>query len=213
MKKIIIVLAAVFALGLCAWLFTTSDLTVESSAQHEFTIDEGMPRVRKILVRTNAVKKIVAMADAKLLDQKWLDMNFDLGGKILDRNWHVDGDGQLEVVVNNSYLGDVNMTLDQKVDIRRDQLESVSKLAKTSGAITKYDSRIELTPDSAGKAKFQTSLSLEVSTTANFFTRSLVEKNIRAAADDALKAQEKAFRQIVNDKKDELLILPGETEK
>ena len=213
MKKLIIILAAVFGLGLFGWFFTTSDITVESSAQHEFTINESMPRVRKIIVRTNAVKKIVAMADAKLLDQKWLDMNFDAGGKILDRDWNVDGSGQLEVVVENAYLGDVNLTLDQNVDIRRDRLESVSKLAKSSGAITKYDSSIELTPDSDGKAKFQTALSLEISTKANFFTRSIVEKNIKAAADNALKDQEEAFRQIVDDKKGELLILPDEMSK
>ena len=211
MKKLIVVVAVVIGIGLCGWFLTTSDLTVESSAQHEFTIDERMPRVRKILVRTNAVKKIVAMADAKLMDQKWLDMQFDSGGKLLDRNWHVEGNGELEVVVNNGYLGDVNLTLDQDVDIRREQLKSVSKLAKTSGAITKYNSGIELTPDSDGNAKFQTSLSLEVSTKANFFTRGIVEKNIRAAADNALKAQEQAFRQIVDEKEGEFLILPGDS--
>ena len=212
MKKLIVVLAVLFGLGLCGWFFTTSDLTVESSAQHEFTIDERMPRVRKILVRTNAVKKIVAMADATLLDQKWQNMDFEMG-KLLDRDWHVDGNGKLDIVVNNSYLGKIDLTLDQQVDIRPEQLESVSKLAKSSGSITQYDSKIELTPDSDGKAKFQTSLSLEVSTKANIFTRRLVEKNIRAAADSALKNQEKAFRKIVDDKKDDILILPGQSSK
>ena len=196
--------------GLCAWFLTESELTVESTAQHEFTIDERMPRVRKILVRTNAVKKIVAMADAELLDQKWLDLQFDMG-KILDRDWHVEGDGQLEVVVNNSYLGKVNLTLDQDVDIRREQLKVVSKLGETSGAITKYNSSVELTPDENNKASFRTELSLVVSTKANFFTRSIVKKNIEAAAADALKRQEQAFREVVNDKENELLIMPDKS--
>ena len=211
MTKPIIVLVAVAALVgllLCGWFLTESELTVESSAQHEFTINERMPRVRKILVRTNAVKKIVAMADAELLDQKWLNMDFDLGGKIIDRDWNVDAAGQLEVVVNNSYLGDINLTLDQDVDIRRDKMEVVSKLNNSSGSITEYDSSVKLTPDENGQARFQTSLSLVISTKANFFTRSTVKKNIAAAAAEALKNQEKAFREVVKDKEGEMFIVP-----
>ena len=208
-KRIVVVLLGVLLLlGLGTWFLTKSELTVESSAQHEFTIDERMPRVRKILVRTNAVKKIVAMADAELLDQKWLKMDFDLGGKLLDRDWHVDGNGQLDVVVNDSYLGAINLTLDQKIDIRPDQLEAESKLGKSSGSITKYDSRIELTPDEQNKANFKTSLSLTITTKANFFTRSMVRRNIEAAAKNALQNQERAFREVVADKKDALLIVP-----
>ena len=207
------VLAALLVILLGVWVSTESDLTVESSAQHEFTIEERMPRVRKILVRTNAVKKIVAMADAELLDQKWLDMNFELGKKILDRDWHVDGKGQLDVVVNNSYLGKVNLTLDQNVDIRRDQMEVESTLSNSSGAITKYDSSVELTPDEDGQARFKTSLSLVVSTKANFFTRSIVKKNIEEAAAAALESQEQAFREVVQEKAGELLIVPDKMNK
>ena len=216
MSKPIIVfisLAILVGLGLCGWFLTESELTVESTAQHEFTIDERMARVRKILVRTNAAKKIVAMADAELLDQKWLDMEFDLGKKILDRDWHVDGDGQLEVVVNNSYLGEINLTLDQNVDIRRERLEVVSKLNESTGAITKYDSTVELSSDENGKAHFRTSLSLIVSTSANFFTRSVVKRNIEAAAANALESQEQAFRKVVSDMEGELLILPDKLAK
>ena len=215
MKKTVLLLAVigVLALALFAWFSTESELTVESSAQHEFTIDERMPRVRKILVRTNAAKKIVAMADAELLDQTWLDMNFDKGEKLLDRDWQVDGEGQLEVVVNNSYLGKINLTLDQNVDISRERLDVKSELSDSSGAITKYDSSVELTPDDNGKARFRTSLSLVVSTKANIFTRSVVKKNIEAAAADALEKQEQAFREVVSEKEGEFLILPGKSDE
>ena len=208
-----VALVVLLGIGLSAWFLTESELTVESTAQHEFTIDEGMPRVRKILVRTNAVKKIVAMADAELLDQKWLDMDIDLGKKILKRDWHVDGQGKLDVVVNNSYLGKINLTLDQSVDIRRERLQVESKLGKSSGAITKYDSNVELTPDESGQAHFKTSLSLVVSTKANFFTRSVVKKNIEAAAADALDSQEQAFREVVKEKEGEFLIVPDQLSK
>ena len=210
-KPIIALVALAVLVGavLAAWFLTESELTVESTAEHEFTINERMPRVRKILVRTNAAKKIVAMADAELKDQKWLDMQFDLGGKILDRDWQVDGEGQLEVVVNNSYLGEINLVLDQNIDIRREQMKVVSKLGNnSSGAITKYDSSVELTPAENGQANFQTSLSLVVSTKANFFTRSIVQKNIEVAAKDALENQEQAFREVVEAQKGKLIIVP-----
>ena len=92
-------------------------------------------------------------------------------------------------------------------------MEIESKLNKSSGAITKYDSMVELSPDENGKARFQTSLSFSVSTTANFFTRSSVEKGIKAAAADALDSQERAFREVVKDKEGEFLILPGKETK
>ena len=37
---------------------------VTSQADRHFQLDVAMPRVRKILVRSNSVKKIVTMADA-----------------------------------------------------------------------------------------------------------------------------------------------------
>ena len=53
----LIALAVLVGLVVSGWFLTESEIVVESTAQHEFTIDERMPRVRKILVRSNAVEK------------------------------------------------------------------------------------------------------------------------------------------------------------
>ncbi len=64
-SALVVIAAAVGAALLPLW-----SIEDNSSAQHEFTINEPIERVRKIMVRSNAAKKIIAMADAELVDQK-----------------------------------------------------------------------------------------------------------------------------------------------
>ncbi|MEM9941824.1 MAG: hypothetical protein AAF939_09560 [Planctomycetota bacterium] len=210
-NKLIYVASGVGLLAIiaAAIVFSGSEpLTVDSSASYEFTISERMQRVRKILVRTNAVKKIVAMADAELKDQKWLDLNFDAERPILDQDWKLDGEGELQVVLNDAYLGKIQMTLSQQVEISRDRIHVVSHLKESSHSIQQYDSTLTLMPNSDGDAAFSLSLDLQVKTTANFLTRQSVKSGIQSAAQKALENQAEALKQIVEDKEGELIILP-----
>jgi len=194
--------------GVTAAMIPAKTLVVPSVGQHQFVLDEPMQRVRKILVRTNAVKKIVAMADAQLLEQKWLQMQLELARPLFNRDWHLDGTGQLIVETNDSYIGQYEITLEQSVDITPDRLFAINKLSQPIGPIQQYTSTIELTPDKNGNAKISSSLKLEIKTTASWLTSSIVESEIRVAAQNALEKQEQAIRQIVESHRDELIILP-----
>ena len=210
-KKTLLAIAvvAVIAILSASWFLTQKEITVESSATHEFTINEPMTRVRKILVRTNAAKKVVAMSDGRLVDQELDDVDFKRGDKLLDGKWKLDGDSKLNVEINDAWLGKVDLQIEQQADVQKEKLLVSNKMVESSGGITKYNSSMSLTPTSGGgDAKFETSLSLEITTKANFFTKSAVERNIKAAAGKALETQEEAFRQIVKDKDGDLLILP-----
>ena len=208
-KKILLAVAALIVVGVIAILLLPQQpLTVGSSATSSFVIDVPMQRVRKILVRTNAVKKIVAMADAKVQDQKWLKMKFDADRRLLDRDWQLDGTGELVVQINDAYLGQHDITLQQSVDIAPTRLHSTNTTDGPQGPVQKYESEFTLVESENGKAKFDLSLNLEIQTTANLLTRSRVESEIKAAAARSLEKQEKAIREVVDEQKDKLLILP-----
>jgi hypothetical protein len=204
----ILILGIVIVGVAAAAAIPTRTLEVPSSATHEFEIDVPMQRVRKILVRTNAVKKIVAMADAKLLDQEWLNLDFDIDRPILKRDWHVDGSGQLIVQTNDAYLGTHDITLKQSVDIKPDRLYVENDLDQPSGPIREYHATIELVPGENGNAKVKSSLDLMVSTSSSWLASAVVERSIKDAAMDSLEKQEQAIREIVEAQADKLIVLP-----
>ncbi len=204
-----LVVAGVIALA----VMPTKTLEVPSEGKYQFVIDQPMQRVRKILVRTNAIKKIVAMANAELLDQKWLDMQFEIEGPLLKADWKLDGHGELIVKTNNAYIGQHEITLNQKVDITPDRLHATNELARPNGPIREYTSILTLTPDPAGNAEINSSLHLKIRTSASWLTSSRVESEIRKAALESLKNQEQALRAVVAEHADELIILPQKNDR
>ena len=205
---LLIGLAILAAAAIAIVALPTHTVEVTSEAQHRFELDVRMARVRKIMVRTNAVKKIVAMADATLLDQKWQNMAFESDGPLLKGDWHVDGEGQLSIQIDDAYLGEQSIQLDQTVDVRPDRLYSTNKLVEPSKSIREYDSTLELTPDADENSVIETSLKITVRTTASWITRPYVEREIKAAAARSLDQQETAIREQVAEQGDKLLILP-----
>ena len=199
----LVVLAAIVFLAI-----PTSTLEVTSEAQHRFELDVRMPRVRKIMVRTDAVKKIVAMADATLLDQKWQNMKFESNGSLLKADWQVNGEGQLSIQINDAYLGEQSIQLDQTVDVKPKRLYSTNKLVEPSKSIREYNSTLELIPDEEGNAVVASTLKVTVRTTASWLTKSYVRKEIEAAAPKSLEQQETAIRELVEEYRDKLIIVP-----
>ncbi len=209
---ILVAVGIIAIVGVVAAILPMNSLQGSSTGEHKFVIDTPMQRVRKILVRTNAVKKIVAMADAKLLDQEWLQMRFEIDRPILKRDWHLEGEGKLVVQTDDSYLGRHEITLQQSVDITPDRVYVTNVLLNPSAPdspIQEYSSTLELAPDEYGNAQLTTSLKLEIKTKASWLTRSIVESSIRNAAQKSLEKQEQAIREIVEQHSDDLIILPG----
>jgi len=203
---LVAVILAGAAVALAAIPFWT--LRVRSTATHGFTIDQSMHRVRKILVRTNAVKKIVAMAEAKLIDQKWLNMHFQLDRPILEGGLDLHGTGRLVVLLKDDYLGTHEITLDQTVNIKRNSLSVVSNLQRPVGPIRRYYSTLHLVPDERGNAQFETTLELEIETKASWLIAGIVKSRIRESAAESLRNQEKAIREVVASHADDPIILP-----
>jgi hypothetical protein len=208
----LIVLAVVCGVVLAS--LSATPVNVESTGNHSFTIDEPMERVRKILVRTNAVKKIVAMAQARLVDQQWLNAQIQLGDRPIMRDeWQVKSEGELVVETTHYWLGKHEITLEQRVQITPQRLQVSSQLNEPKGPIRKYQSTLLLTPDGNGDAHFDTSLQLRIETSSNWLTSAIVKSEIRQAAKKSLQNQEQAIREIVNEYSDDLFILPKSRDK
>ncbi len=198
---------AIIALVVLA-LAPLQTIEVQSHAKHEFTINEPMERVRKILVRTNAIKTIVAMADAELKDQQWLNLTLENNARLLDRDWELKGEGQLVVVSNNTWLGRPELTMDQRINVKPERLESQNTLNQLATPIQGYDSILLLTPEANGDAHFATTLKIVIVTRTSWLARGLVQSRIQTAAKEALITQENALRSIVREHEGKLLILP-----
>lgn len=183
-------------------------LEVASEAQHRFELDVRMARVRKIMVRTNAVKKIVAMADATLLDQKWQNMAFESEGSLLKGDWNVSGEGRLSIQINDAYLGQQSIRLNQTIDVEPDRLYSINDLIEPSESIREYASTLELIPDADNNAVVECTLKLKIRTTASLLTRAYVRQEIEAAAAKSLDQQEIAIRELVDEQSGKLIIMP-----
>ena len=148
------------------------------------------------------------MANAELESQKWLDMDFDAKRPILDQDWKVDGQGELKIVIHDAYLGEVPLTLTQDVAVEKNRLNVTCVSTSNSGPIQEYRSSMVLTPDANGDAQFQTSLALQIKTTANLLNRQIVSSSIRNSAMKALEQQEQAIREVVSAQDGKLIILP-----
>jgi len=205
----VIVVIAVLLIAATLVLFVPGkSIEVTASASDSFVIGTKMERVRKILVRTNSVKTIVAMANAVLTDQEWLNLKLENEGSLLDRNWNLSGQGKLTVLSDDPWLGKQELTLDQKIEVQPERLESTNTLGEPSNSIRAYTSNLVLTPDSNGNAEFQSRLDLTIQTRANWFIRKTAEARIREAPAKALQNMEQAIRDIVASHDDEILILP-----
>lgn len=188
----------------CAW---PRSANVAATVEHAFVIKESFARVRKILVRTNAIKKVVAMTNSQLVDQQWLNVSFDLKSLLRDPDWNVGGQGTLTVKTTDPYVGEHEITLNQDVNIRVDQLRVSNRLTEPVSKLRKYDTVMEAI-DNRGTSEFRATLTLEVTTTVTPLFRRIAKRRVYEAAEKALRQQEQAIRNIVEEHKDDLIILP-----
>ena len=184
-----------------------SEQTVEVS----FTVDQNFTTVRKILVRTDALKRIVTMTgESKFLDQNWST----LGGGIesinpLDLRWKLELHGTLKVRTLDEYVGQNDITLRQEVEIEPDQLHSNVELIEGSGRLLDYQMTTWFMRDEAGnKTRVVQRLKQEILTDTPWFAHSIADRRVRASVERALTNQQRAIRKVIEDNLDKRWLLP-----
>jgi hypothetical protein len=183
-----------------------SQQTVELS----FTVDQDFATVRKILVRTDALKRIITMTgESEFLDQSWST----LGGGLesfnpLDLRWKLALHGTLKVRTLDEYVGQNDVTLRQDVEIEPDQLHSDIELTEGSARLLDYQMTTRFMRDDAGKkTRVVQRLKQEILTDAPWFAHAIADRRVRTSTERALMNQERAIRQVIEDNLDKRWLL------
>lgn len=219
MKKLLLVVAALLVVGVVAGFFVRGEYVTEQTAERTFTIAEDFTKVRKIMVRNNAAKEIVTMGgDSEFIDQKWEGGDVDLGekkvgeGKLLDMlagggDWQIDLTGELQVRTTDEYIGKNEIKLQQVVKIVPDEIDSQVRLKKPGEKLLDYQMSTNLGRDEK-QTKVTLMLTQKIKTEAPWWAHSVADRRVKASAAKTLENQEAAMRELIEEKGDDVGLLP-----
>lgn len=105
-----------------------------------YYIDEDFDRVKKILMRTNALDKIVSSQQGEVLYQKW--NNLDVSSERLLGPWDINGQGELIVKTKDPDAGTLILKFKQTVHIDKDSLVSKSWISERVGSLKEYNTEM-----------------------------------------------------------------------
>jgi hypothetical protein len=206
-----LVAACVLALVASA-LILPREYATEQTVEKSFTIDEDFTKVRKILVRTNALKQIITMTgESEFVDQKWTAVGGGLESlNPLDLGWNLELHGTLKVRTLDPYVGQNEVMLAQEVKIDRDQLHSDIELTEGSKRLLGYEMTVWFFREQPGdKTRVEQRLSQTILTDAPWFAHGIADRRVRASAERALANQERAIRAVIDENRDQRWLLLG----
>ena len=184
------------------WLWPRAEVCAQS-AQNSFVIDETFDRVRKILVRTKATEKIVALGESS----EFIGEQQQIDGIVFGNALSLGVSGELKVRTDDPYIGQHLITLDQDVELNFDRLVSNLTLSEGSDRLRGYDCRTEFLRD-GDKTVVNCKLTLTIKTTAPKIAAGYANRRVKESAESALGTQERAIRQVVEDNRHKKWILP-----
>lgn len=179
------------------------------TAERSFIIDEDFTKVRKILVRTDATKKIVTMTgDSEFIDQKWNTVGGGLEiPDFRDLKWHLQLQGTMQLRTRDAYIGEHEISLHQDVTIDPDQIHSVVELTKPTDRLLQYEMTTWFQRHADGRTLVRQRLKEEIVTDAPPFAHFIADRRVYQAAENALVNQERAIRQIIEENRDKRWLL------
>ena len=183
------------------------------TARRSFTIDQDFTDIRKILVRNDAAKQIVAMGGgSEFLSQDWRTIGFESDrplDELINPNWRVQLHGTLRVRTKDEYVGEHNIELGQDVEIKPDFLNSEVHLKGPAERLKQYNMKTRFHRDEqTGKAKVDLELTQEILTDAPWFAHGIADRRVRESAEKTLANQERAIRQLIAENKDNIPVFP-----
>lgn len=209
--KIVAAVLAVVIAAVVVSLLVGGEYATRQTATREFAIAENFTTVRKILVRTDAAKQIITMGgDSEFVDQKWAAVDAEIDSlKLLDPEWKLALSGKLQVRTKDDYVGEQVVTLEQRVAIEPDFLDSQTKLIEPAERLRDYAMTTRFDrDDAAGDTKVKLSLTQEIRTHAPWFAHGVADRRVLASAKKTLANQEAAIRKLIAENKDKAGLFP-----
>jgi hypothetical protein len=205
-----LLLLGIAALLLAAFVLRGTYPTVQT-VERTFVIDEDFTKVRKILVRTDATKRIVTMTgDSQFVDQQWSAVGAGLDNfELRDLKWKLELHGTLVLRTRDPYIGEHEIALSQEVKIDPDQVYSDVELDRPTERLKQYEMTTWFSRQPDGKTLVRQRLKQEIVTDAPWFAHFIADRRVYQSAEQALLNQEQAIRQIVEENRDKRWLLLG----
>lgn len=197
------ILLCLAALAASAFLLPRKYAT-EQTVERSFIVDADFTTVRKILVRTDAAKRIITMTgDSEFLDQKWSAVGAGLDSlNLRDPQWRLELHGTLKLRTLDDYVGQNDIVLRQVVKIDPDQLRSEVELIEGTARLLDYRMTTWFVRADGDKTRVVQRLRQRILTDAPWFAHPIADRRVRASATRALANQERAIRQVITDNLD-----------
>jgi hypothetical protein len=187
------------------------EYATEQTVQRTFTVDLDFSTVRKILVRTDAAKRIITMTgDSEFIDQNWTAIGGGLDSiNLLNPQWRLELHGNLKLRTLDDYIGRNEILLQQEVKIDPDQLHSDVELKEGSKRLLDYAMTTWFTRDEhTATTRVLQRLKQKILTDAPWFGHWVADRRVRRSAERALVNQEQAIRKVIEDNRDKRWLLP-----
>ena len=212
-KSFWLILAGIFLLIALPFIYGIvfpSKQLVKASSEREFIVDESFTDVRKILVRKDVAKDIIALGgDSEFVEQKWKAVGGDINPtSVFDLGWKLELHGTLKVRILDEYIGKHVVPMDQKVVITVDLVDSRSVLEKGTDRLIAYDMVTRFSRTAENKTKVELKLMQEINADAPWFASAIAKKIVLQSVEKSLLNQERGIRQVIEENKHDLPIFP-----
>ncbi|RIK79348.1 MAG: hypothetical protein DCC67_10690 [Planctomycetota bacterium] len=207
----IALILAVVIVAVGGGLLLRGEYATTQTARRTFVIDEDFTSVRKILVRTDSAKQIVAMGGgSEFISQQWSAIGGAIDSiKLLDPQWRLQLHGTLRVRTKDPYIGQHPIALEQDVVIEVDFLNSDVTLKQPAERLKQYHMKTRFERDpSAGNTRVALELTQEILTDAPWFAHGIADRRVRSSAEQTLANQERAIRRLVAEHIDDVPVFP-----
>ncbi|MBX3425762.1 MAG: hypothetical protein KF688_08790 [Pirellulales bacterium] len=209
-KKLAVAAAVCFAVVLAGSLIFRGEYPTEQSSTRSFTLPVDFTTVRKVLVRKDGAKQIIAMGgDSEFVEQKWSAIGGDVESlKLLEPDWRLELHGTLKVKTLDDYVGEQVVALAQDVTITVDELDSKVELKEGSERLAGYAMRTQFRRSEEGKTEIELSLKQKIVTDAPWFAHGIADRRVKAAVEKTLANQERAISEFIEANKNDVPLLP-----
>jgi hypothetical protein len=199
-------LAIVFGLS----LVFRGEYPSRQTARRSFIIDQNFTDVRKILVRNDSAKQIVAMGGgSEFIDQEWSAVGGELDALELLSDWRLELHGTLRVRTKDEYIGEHVIALAQDVEITPDFLRSEVHLKEPAERLKEYDMETHFERDGrTGKARINLEMTQQILTDAPWWAHAIADRRVRQSAERTLANQETAIRKLIAENIDDVPLFP-----
>jgi len=212
------ILVALIVAFVASWALS-GEYESEQTVERSFVVHEDFTKVRKIMVRTNAAKKIITMGGtSEFVEQRWNEGNVatnsnNFGEAVLktvfssDPDWQLDLQGTLKVRTLDEYIGQEVVTLEQDVTIDPNAIVSKSNLIEGSERLLGYAMTTSLRREEE-HTRIDLQLTQKIKTHAPWFAHGIADRRVRASASRALEKQEEAMKQLIEENQDKSWVFP-----